>query len=208
MGRRINPRYNELPPEQKHALERMYVENVKLAYSAVNKFIRKYNFEYLRDDLEREALYSLWKAVLGFKKEKNYALSTYLCRFVMRNLRYEVTKLTTPYHIPSYTTKKLMEEGRIPYTIHLEQEKWRTVGAVDNSVDSELINQEQYARVRDAITKLPTLERQVIKARFGFDSTRKTDDTLTKELNVCRHTLQAIRRRALNMLKYYLTEET
>ena len=69
--------------------ERLFSENVGLAYWYIKKYFSQYFYD---DDIKQEALFGLWKAAETFKAENEVKFSTYACKCMRNQILMEFRK--------------------------------------------------------------------------------------------------------------------
>lgn len=86
----------------KEELEKMFYNNINLAYKISNKYVINYKYEI--DDIQQIALFGLWKSVLTYDKTKKYKFSTYAYSIISNEINYYLRSVKKRYEDISINT--------------------------------------------------------------------------------------------------------
>jgi RNA polymerase primary sigma factor len=171
--------------EAEQIRNRIIRSNTRLVVSIAKSFVDPHNtFE----DLFSDGVVSLVQAAEKFDIERGFRFSTYATRAIRRNL----------------------------YRIVTNRRKDRTrfsTGALDGQTEPEetdrgsTISEARWddlqSRLRTLLASLDPRERQIVRARFGLESTRdvQTLQSLAKKMGICKERVRQLEKRALDKLR-------
>ncbi len=164
---------------------RIIRSNTRLVVSIAKSFVDLQNsFE----DLFSDGVIGLVQAAEKFDYERGFRFSTYATRAIRRNL----------YRI---VTNRRRDRTRF------------STGALDSQTEPEEVDRgstisearwdDLQTRLRSMLSSLDPRERQIVRARFGLESTRDvlTLQCLAKKMGICKERVRQLEKRALDKLR-------
>lgn len=164
---------------------RIIRSNTRLVVSIAKSFVDSQNsFE----DLFSDGVIGLTQATEKFDSERGFRFSTYATRAIRRNLY------------------------RIVMTRRRDRQRFST-GSLDSTTEpqetdrgstiSEARWDDLQSRLKTLLRSLDPREQQIVRARFGLESTRdvQTLQTLAKKMGICKERVRQLEKRALDKLR-------
>lgn len=81
--------------EVKENTEKVFYDNINIAYDVANKYIKKHNLYAVKEDIIQLSLQGLWEACLRFDKDKGCKLSTIATPYCLGRIQTGDTYLST-----------------------------------------------------------------------------------------------------------------
>ena len=157
--------------------ERLFAENVGLAYWYVKKFFSQY---FQDDDIKQEALLGLWRAAETFNAENKVKFSSYACKCMRNQILMEFRKRKKQTEI---------EVIRLEDCI-LDNEDLRVYQMLEDSksgIDASCIE------LMDYIGRLPKKEQHIIKLKLEGSNQKEIGQAVGMSQPNCSRKLKKIK---------------
>ncbi|MDA0657370.1 MAG: sigma-70 family RNA polymerase sigma factor [Planctomycetota bacterium] len=159
--------------------------NVRLVMSLIKQLKTK---EVTFDELLSDGIVALIRAVEKFDETRGFRFSTYATMVVRRELFRSIEAAHVSHRrFISADQSQLIESAFVSHLPRLPAEQWRTL----------------YETLESMLDELDPRERQIISARFGYESigSKPSLQALANLLGVCKERVRQLEKRAMAKLK-------